>query len=97
MRAARHAGGLRRLSAGGACGENLHRNQREQLGRGLEWGVIAEDLPDDTNYVALDAALTDSDGVPAPKLIYKNSENTQRADRFHSIVAKEANAGGRCG
>ena len=35
-------------------GESLHRNLREQLGRGLEWGVIAEDLPEDSNYVALD-------------------------------------------
>jgi len=30
-------------------GANLHRNLREQLGHGFEWGIIAEDLPEESN------------------------------------------------
>ncbi len=73
-------------------GESLHRNLREQLGRGLEWGVIAEDLPEDSNYVALDAELTDSDGVAAPRIVYRNSDNTRALLDFHLERLHEAHA-----
>ena len=33
----------------------------------FEWGIIAEDLPDESNQVVLDPKLTDSDGIPSPK------------------------------
>lgn len=64
-------------------GANLHRNLREQLGHGFEWGIIAEDLPEESNYVTLDPTLTDSDGIPAPKIVYRNSENTAAMLKFH--------------
>jgi choline dehydrogenase-like flavoprotein len=73
-------------------GESLHRNVREQLGRGLEWGVIAEDLPEDSNFIALDPELTDSDGIPAPKVVYRNSDNTRRLLDFHLERLHEAQA-----
>jgi choline dehydrogenase-like flavoprotein len=38
----------------------------------------------------LDATLTDSDGIPAPKIIYQNSENTKKMIGFHLERAKEA-------
>ncbi|GAB5471160.1 MAG: GMC family oxidoreductase [Rhodospirillales bacterium] len=73
-----------------AWGPNLHRNTRKVFGRSFEWGIIVEDLPDEANRVVLDEGLTDSDGVPAPKLIYKNSENTEKLIDFHLARAKEA-------
>ena len=38
----------------------------------------------------LDPSLRDGDGVPAPKIIYKNSENTQKLIAFHLERQKEA-------
>ena len=73
-----------------AWGANLHRNTRKVFGRTFEWGIIAEDLPEETNQVLLDESLTDSDGIPAPRLLYKNSENTHRLIEFHLARAKEA-------
>lgn len=73
-----------------AWGVNLHKNTRKAFGRTFEWGIIAEDLPDEMNRVVLDSKLTDSDGIPAPKLIYKNSENTKKMIDFHLARAKEA-------
>jgi len=73
-----------------AWGVNLHRNTRKVFGRTFEWGIIAEDLPEETNQVLLDDNLTDSDGIAAPRLIYKNSENTHRMIEFHLARAKEA-------
>jgi choline dehydrogenase-like flavoprotein len=75
-----------------AWGVNLHRETRKRFGHSFEWGIIAEDLPDVTNYVTLDAKLTDSDGIPAPKIVYKNSDNTRKMIDFHLDRAKEAMA-----
>lgn len=73
-----------------AWGVNLHRNTRKVFGRSFEWGIIAEDLPDETNQVVLDPELTDSDGIPAPKIVYKNSTNTEKMLAFHLERAQEA-------
>lgn len=73
-----------------AWGANLHRNTRRVFGRTFEWGIIAEDLPEESNQVILDPILTDSDGIPAPRLVYRNSENTRRMIDFHLARAKEA-------
>lgn len=73
-----------------AWGVNLHCTTAKTFGRSFEWGIIAEDLPDETNQVVIDPELTDSDGIPAPKLIYKNSENTERLIDFHLARAEEA-------
>ena len=73
-----------------AWGANLHRNTRKIFGRSFEWGIIAEDLPVPENRVVLDPALTDSDGIPAPKIIYQNTENTKKMIAFHLDRAKEA-------
>jgi len=51
--------------------------------------VICEDLPDPGNCVSLDPTLTDSNGIPAPKITYRLSENS-RAMLAHSVArAKE--------
>lgn len=71
-------------------GANFHRNVKANLGRSFEWGIIAEDLPDEANQVVLDPELTDSDGIPAPKLVYSSSENTSKLIDFHVERAREA-------
>jgi len=39
--------------------------------------AICEDLPEPTNAFTLDPDLKDSDGIPAPKLTYRLSENSR--------------------
>ncbi len=73
-------------------GASLHRRTRTVFGRSFEWGIIAEDLPDEANRVVLDTEMTDSDGIPSPKILYRNSENTQRLIDFHLERIKEAMA-----
>ena len=71
-------------------GVNIHRNVRKVFGHSIEWGIIAEDLPDESNRVTLDPTLTDADGIPAPKIIYRQSENTRRLLDFHIARVKES-------
>lgn len=40
--------------------------------------VCCEDLPEAHNSVTLDPTLTDSNGIPAPKITYRLSENSER-------------------
>lgn len=62
----------------GAWGPDFHKEVRRRFGHSAYWAIIAEDLPSDDNTVTLDSTLTDSDGMPAPKLRYRASENTRR-------------------
>ena len=71
-------------------GPGFHQGIRKRLGRSAMWGIIAEDLPDPENRVALDPSLTDSDGIPSPKIIYRMSENSRRLLRFHLARARES-------
>jgi choline dehydrogenase-like flavoprotein len=38
--------------------------------------IICEDLPEERNRVTLDPELTDSDGIPSPKIDYRLSDNS---------------------
>ena len=40
--------------------------------------AVCEDLPEECNRVTLDPDLVDSDGIPAPKITYRLSENSKR-------------------
>jgi choline dehydrogenase-like flavoprotein len=40
--------------------------------------AICEDLPEEHNRVTLDPELTDSNGIPAPRIEYRLGENSQR-------------------
>ncbi len=73
-------------------GAGLHGLVRRGLGRAFEWGVTADDLPDDSNRVTLDPALVDSDGVPAPKIHYRTSEATTCMLDWHVERVKQAHA-----
>jgi choline dehydrogenase-like flavoprotein len=71
-------------------GDNFHRNLKASFGRSFEWGIIAEDLPDEENRVVLDTELVDEAGIPAPRIIYRTSENTRKLIDFHVDRVHEA-------
>src|SRR6185369_14297747 len=56
------------------------RDHRAQFARifahSVSFTVTAEDLPERDNRVVLDRHLTDAAGVPAPRLVYRVSENS---------------------
>lgn len=51
--------------------------------------VVTEDLPEETNRVTLDPVLTDSDGIPAPKITYRLGDNTRKMLRHGQEKATE--------
>jgi len=57
-------------------GDSHHRVMDARFGRTMTLAAIGEDLPELHNTVTLDPDLTDSDGIPAPKVTYKMSENS---------------------
>ena len=63
---------------------------RKRFGRSAMWGIIAEDLPEEDNQVVLDLSLTDADGIPAPRIRYRMSENSVRLLDFHVTRATES-------
>ncbi|MCH9670416.1 MAG: GMC family oxidoreductase [Gammaproteobacteria bacterium] len=69
-------------------GADHHRVYRELLGKRVQIGVACEDLPELHNCVTLDPTLTDSHGIPAPKINYTISENTRRMME-HGIARAE--------
>jgi choline dehydrogenase-like flavoprotein len=59
-------------------GEQFTAKMKQSIGHMMEWQIINEDLPEESNYVSLDPVMTDSDGLPIPALHYRTSENTKR-------------------
>ena len=57
-------------------GDDHRRVFSESFGRTITLAGIGEDLPEAHNQVTLDPELTDDDGVPAPKVTYRMSENS---------------------
>jgi len=51
--------------------------------------IISEDLPDPENRVTLDPELTDSDGIPAPKVTYTQDDNNKKLLAYAEERAKE--------
>jgi choline dehydrogenase-like flavoprotein len=58
-------------------GQSTHELDK-YAGRALSWAGNIEDFPEESNRVVLDPVLTDGDGIPAPRIEYKISENTQK-------------------
>jgi choline dehydrogenase-like flavoprotein len=71
-------------------GPDLHDRVAARVGRSIEWGVIAEDLPAESNCVELDPVLTDRFDTPAPRLVYRMSANTLALLDFHVDRMREA-------
>ena len=59
-------------------GEGHHEAFRKLYNRIAGMVAICEDLPEEDNRVTLDAELTDTDGIPAPRISYTLSENSIR-------------------
>jgi len=59
-------------------GADHHRGYGELFDRTAGMVVICEDLPDPDNRVTLDPDLKDADGIPAPSIAYRMSENSTR-------------------
>ncbi len=58
-------------------GADHHQGFAELFDRMAGMVVISEDLPDPENRVTLDPQLTDGNGIPAPKITYRLSENSR--------------------
>jgi choline dehydrogenase-like flavoprotein len=71
-------------------GRAIHDRMSETLGRGLQWAINSQDMPEDSNMVTLDDTITDSNGIPAPKIHYRISENTRRLMSFNLDRVEEA-------
>ena len=59
-------------------GEGFHEAFGKQFAHTTGMVVICEDLPEAHNRVTLDNSLKDSDGIPAPQISYKLSDNSLR-------------------
>ncbi len=59
-------------------GPDHHRAYGDLFDRTAGMVVICEDLPEGENRVTLDPDLTDSDGIPAPKITYRLSDNSRQ-------------------
>jgi choline dehydrogenase-like flavoprotein len=71
-------------------GEAFAPKLKQSIGHMIEWAIIPEDLPDESNSVTLDATLKDSDGLAAPKIVYRTPENTHRMLDWNCQRALEA-------
>jgi len=59
-------------------GVNHHQEFALRFGRSVGLAIIIEDLPEPHNCVTLDDDLKDSNGIPAPKINYRLSENSKK-------------------
>ncbi|HJN53381.1 MAG: GMC family oxidoreductase [Dehalococcoidia bacterium] len=66
-------------------GAGHHETMKRRFTNTVGIGIMGEDLPDEHNSVSLDERLTDSSGLPAPKITYSVSENS-RALVDHGIA-----------
>lgn len=57
-------------------GEGHHDAFESKFSKTATVVIIGEDLPEEINTVTLDSELTDGDGIPAPKITYRMSENS---------------------
>jgi choline dehydrogenase-like flavoprotein len=73
----------------GEWGPGHHARLREQVGRRLQWVLLAEDLPEDHNRVTLGPDL-DRAGLPGIRISYRTSDNTERMLAWHAERARES-------
>jgi choline dehydrogenase-like flavoprotein len=71
-------------------GPDHHLHVRSHLGHGANWGLFAEDLPDEANHVTLSDTVTDSSGIAAPAIHYAMGENARKMLDFHIERATES-------
>ncbi len=66
-----------------------HRLMKRRFPHIIHVTVLAEDLPENDNRVELDPQATDVNGIPAPRVEYKLSENTLRILDHGARTARE--------
>ena len=59
-------------------GAGHHQAFSSVFGKNVGLAIIVEDLPEPHNCVTLDDNLVDSNGIPAPKITYRLSENSRK-------------------
>lgn len=74
---------FRQLGVRGALFKKLLRQGRVR-DRILSLSMYGEDAPQASNVVDLDPAVRDSDGLPAPRLTYRNHEYEESAVRYYA-------------
>ncbi len=74
----------------GCWGAEHHASFRHRFGRSGGWVIIAEDLPDPENRVALSKSLVDSTGIAAPTITYRLADNTRRLMDWNLERAQES-------
>lgn len=75
-------------------GDSFAPKMKASIGHMIQWVIVPEDLPEETNYVSLSSTLKDADGLPAPSIHYRVSENTRRLLDFHIDRARESHEAG---
>lgn len=74
----------------------FHARFERRFGHNLMWSIMCEDMPDPENRVVLSETMTDSSEMPAPKLIYRTSEDAKACLDFNceqaSSVFRDAGA-----
>ena len=74
-------------------GDEHHTEYRRIFNRSTGMVAICEDLPEAHNRVTLYPTLVDSNGIPAPKITYKLSDNSRRMLDHAVARATEASLG----
>nr|MBC8486720.1 GMC family oxidoreductase [Bacteroidota bacterium] len=72
-----------------SIGSDHHKSFKSLYGKTMGMGIIVEDLPELCNRVTLDSKLTDSHGIPSPKVNYSLSENSKKMLSFGIKRGKE--------
>ena len=83
-----------RLPLDQTWGPPIHESTRRLVGHAFDWFVTVEDLPQETNGVTLDPVLTDSDGIPAPRIAYRIAPDAHGGAR---VQHREGDRGPRSG
>ena len=86
------AGRLGHLPFDERFGEALPDRLAASFNHSFEWFIVTEDLPDEANHVSLDSSATDPSGLPAPRITYRVSRDSQRNLEFMTARAHELHA-----
>jgi choline dehydrogenase-like flavoprotein len=73
-----------RLLQRGVPPEQHHAELARRAGHGIMWSIMCEDMPDPDNRVVLSPDLVDPVGLPAPKLIYRYSDDVRRCLTYNA-------------
>ena len=71
-------------------GEVPHADVAARVGRSVQWGILAEDLPHESNRIVLHDTLTDTDGLPGIRIIARDDDEVKRNLAFQVAMATEA-------